>query len=167
VRATLAAVLLALLASARLCAAQHPRVGAPAPDFVLVDLHGDSARLSQFRGHAVVLKFWASWCPTCRTEMPELLAARDAHRDVGLVVLTVDSDERPSHISRYLAKIPGVEDLPVLLDGNRRVQDLYRIMLLPTTMFIDSAGIVRGIHAGALEADSLVAGLRDVLEPHS
>ena len=137
----------ALGALATGAAAQQPKEGHPAPDFSLLSLRGDSARLSQFRGHPVIVKFWATWCPTCRTEMPELLAARDSNRAAGLVVLTVDSDDKPTHIRSFLATLTGVADLPVLIDPDRRVQDRYRIPLLPTTVFIDTAGVVRVLHA--------------------
>jgi len=158
-----AAGLIATLAVPITALGQRPKVGSPAPDFTLSDLQGDSTRLSQWRGHPVVLKFWASWCPTCRTEIPELLAAREAHVHDGLVVLTVDSDDKASRIPKFLSTIPGSDGLPVLLDPKRRVQGQYRIPLLPTTMFIDSTGVVRGIHAGALSREDLEAGLHAIL----
>ena len=161
----IAGVAVAMMLGHRGASAQAPAVGRPAPDFVLAGLQGDSTRLSQFRGHPIVLKFWATWCPTCRTEMPELLAARDAHRAEGLVIITVDSDDKPQHIRSFLAKLTGVDDLPVLIDPDRRVQDRYRIPVLPTTMFIDTAGVVRVLHLGELRQDELTQGLQSIL-PH-
>jgi len=153
---------LCLLAAAPLLGPQ-PKVGRPAPDFALVGLAGDSVHLASLRGHPVVLKFWATWCPTCRTEMPELIAARDAHRAAGLVVLTIDSDDKPNHIRSFLATLSGVADLPVLLDADRRVQDGYHVPILPTTVFIDTAGVLRVVHAGALRQGELTEGLRSIL----
>jgi len=155
---------LCLLAAAP-AVAQEPKVGRPAPDFTLGGLAGDSAHLAGLRGHPVVVKFWATWCPSCRTEMPELLAARDAHRTDGLVVLTVDSDDKPTHIRSFLATLSGVADLPVLIDANRRVQDRYRIPILPTTVFIDTAGVIRVLHLGALRQSELTEGIDSIL-PH-
>lgn len=161
-----AALLGALSAFAAVAAAQGPQVGHLAPDFALISLRGDSVRLSQFRGHPVVVKFWATWCSTCRTEMPELLAARDSNRTTGLVVLTIDSDDRRiAHIRSFLATLTGVADLPVLIDPDGRVQARYRIPLLPTTVFIDTAGVVRVFDKGAIRQSELLAGLRSIL-PH-
>ncbi len=155
--------ILLLAATPALSSGQQPRTGAPAPDFILPSLGGDTTRLSDYHGHPVVLKFWATWCPTCRTELPELLQAQREHGAEGLVVITVDSDDKPTHIRHFLATIDSAGDLPVLVDRNRRVQDRYRIPLLPTTVFIDSAGVIQGIHAGAIRQAELAEGLRRIM----
>jgi thiol-disulfide isomerase/thioredoxin len=146
--------------------AQRAEVDRPAPPIVLATLSGDTVRLSQFRGHPLILKFWASWCPTCRTEMPELLAARSAHQAEGLAVITIDGDETPAKMRRALVRWQIDSALPVLVDHDRRAQVAYAIPLLPTTVFIDTAGIIRVIHAGAIRADELGAGLRAILSSH-
>jgi cytochrome c biogenesis protein CcmG/thiol:disulfide interchange protein DsbE len=140
--------------------AQRVKVGAPAPAFALPTLAGDTVRLDGLRGHPVILKFWASWCPTCRTELPELVSTAAAHHDDGLIVLAIDSDESPAKMQKYLATDAA---LPALVDRDRKVQRAYRIPVLPTTVFVDSAGVVRRVHAGAMQLSDLTDGLRAIL----
>src|SRR3712207_6087968 len=63
--------------------------GGKAPDLALRDLRGRSVRLSDYRGKVVLLNFWATWCPPCRAEMPDLVKWQRRHRDKGLQVLGV------------------------------------------------------------------------------
>ena len=88
-----AGLLFALVASQPL-PAQRVKVGERAPDFALAALDRAPAkvRLSQLKGHPVVISFWASWCPPCRKEMPELAAAYTAYRSSGLEVLAVNEE---------------------------------------------------------------------------
>lgn len=62
-------------------------------------------RIADFRGNVVVVNYWATWCPPCRKEMPDLSRLADAYRDKGVVVLTI-SDETPEVLQKYLAKYP-------------------------------------------------------------
>lgn len=88
-----ALILVAVMAPLAL-PAQRVKIGARAPDFSLAVLDGGSTkvRLSQLKGRPVVISFWASWCPPCRKEMPELAAAYTAHRSSGLEVLAVNEE---------------------------------------------------------------------------
>lgn len=154
-------------AAAGNAAAQRAKVGEQAPDFVLKNLNGESIQLSAFHGHPTVLKFWATWCPSCRVEMPDLLAARQQWKTEGLVVLAIDSDERPEKMQRWL-RANGVDPtLPALIDVGARVQSRYRVPVLPTTVFVDSAGIVRVLHTGIMSHDELIAGLRTILPSYA
>ncbi|MGH7363037.1 MAG: peroxiredoxin family protein, partial [Candidatus Methylomirabilales bacterium] len=75
----------------------RPEVGALAPDFVLPNLDGQQVRLSDFRGRkAVLLMFWASWCPSCREEAPTNRRAHALYRDRGLEFLAVSIDQGPT-----------------------------------------------------------------------
>ncbi len=146
---------------------QDVKVGQRAPDFTLSILDGDSAHLAQFRGHPVVLKFWASWCPTCRTEMPELAAAQAAHGDVGLEVLASNGEETPDKMRKYLARLAIGAGLIVLVDPKAHVSQRYRVLVLPTTVFIDSAGVVQVIHPGAISPTEFADGIRAILPIHN
>ncbi len=88
-----AIILLAVMALQPL-AAQRVKIGERAPDLALAALDSGPAkvRLSQLKGHPVVISFWASWCPPCRKEMPELAAAYTANRKSGLEVLAVNEE---------------------------------------------------------------------------
>ena len=154
---------LALAASGPL-SAQRARVGEPAPDFALPALTGDTVHLAGLRGHPVILNFWASWCPPCRVELPDLVTAYGAHRGDGLRIIAVNGDdERPSLIREFTGRM-GLP-FPILLDRKARVTDRYRVVGLPTTVFIDTGGIVRALHPGPITTAQITAGLLSILEP--
>ena len=80
----------------------RPVVGSLAPDFTLTDLDGNSVRLQDLRGQVVFLNFWATWCPPCRAEMPDIEALHRKYRDRGVVVLGVDLRESESGVRAYV-----------------------------------------------------------------
>ena len=137
------------------------RVGALAPDFTLSALKdGRPVRLADFRGRAVVINFWATWCPPCRVEMPALQQAQLNMPDV--VVLGVNQQESADIVSRFMRE-QGL-DFPVALDVAGEVSRMYRVRALPTTYFIDGSGVIRDIvYGGPLTRaliESKVSGLR-------
>lgn len=142
---------------------QSPEVGQRAPDFGLAVLKGGDVHLSQLRGRPVLINFWASWCAPCRTEMPEIVAAYSAHRATGLEVLAVNltDQESRSDVRRFVAEM-GMT-FPVLLDERGRVRRAYRLRGVPTSVFVDTAGIVRVIHPGPLTSEALAQGLDSIL----
>jgi len=122
----------------------------PAPGFVLPTLDGEPVSSTDFRGKTLVLNFWASWCPPCRAEMPDLQAlhaSRAASDD--LVVLAVDFlaedtvEAAAGFVDEFQLTLPVVADTP---DGN--VAQRYGIRGLPATFFIDRNGILRKINLG-------------------
>lgn len=137
--------------------------GQPAPEFELKSLEGRRTRLSEFRGRPVLVNFWASWCDPCRTEMPELVAAYEAHREAGLQVLAVNlrDQERERDVRRFVEefRLP----FPILLDARGAVRRRFRVRAIPTTVFIDTTGTLRLTHAGPLTAEALRRGLGEIL----
>lgn len=131
-------------------AGPQPVVGSPAPDFTLPGLDGEQVRLSDLRGQRVLLNFWATWCGPCRQEMPAI-QARYNHGD--FAVLAVDFGETRQQVQNFVNEI-GV-DLPVLLDADGNVQELYRVRGYPTTFFIDARGIIRFFHIGEMTAEDI------------
>jgi thiol-disulfide isomerase/thioredoxin len=171
--------LLVVLLTPQALAAQKIVIGKPAPDFTLTTF-GDTTkvRLSQLRGHPVVVSFWASWCPPCRVEMPELAAAYQANRSAGLEVLTVNEEplevdekgkgvyrSKQEHEKRLRLFLDQVAlPFPVLADGSAgTVWAHYGQPWLPAMFFVDSAGIVRAKFDNVVPADSLAKGLRTIL----
>src|SRR5437588_3130075 len=112
----LAAASLAVAGPARAAA---PAVGVAAPDFSLATTDGRSLSLSSLRGHVVVLNFFATWCPPCRAETPDLVAAARKYGQDGVIFLGVDDRERTSLVQVW-AKAKGVA-YPIVMDRDGAV----------------------------------------------
>ncbi len=108
-----------------------------AADFSLHDLHGRLWKLSQLRGKVVLVNFWATWCPPCRAEIPDLEGLARRYGPHGLVILGID-DEAPAKILPYVRQA-GV-NYPVLLDPGDRVHRLYSVEGIPMSFLYDRAG---------------------------
>ena len=105
-------------------------------DFTLTDLQGKKWTLSELRGRVVLVNFWATWCPPCRKEMPDLQALYDQFRDKGLTILAI-SDEEAGKVTPFLAgrKIT----YPVMLDGGS-VHQQFRVEGIPKSFVYDRSG---------------------------
>ncbi len=151
---------------------QAPRV--PAPDFALTDQFGNSQSLSDHRGKVVFLNFWATWCPPCRQEMPDIQALYEKHgKNSGdLVVLGVanpKSDQHPRSQDGTLAEVVAFLDdngysYPVAMDFSGEVFAAYGVRALPTTFMIDRQGNVYGYVPGALTEAVIDAIVRQTME---
>ena len=118
--------------------------GAVAPAFSALPYRGTApVTLAQFRGHPVVLNFWASWCPPCRAEMPALEAAYQRYRARGVVVIGIDGASDTMSASRRFLMDRGVT-YPVGRDNRGQVAAAYRVTAFPTTFFITAGGRVAG-----------------------
>ena len=133
------------------------RAGDQVPDFTLVNLSGDVVRFSDLAGRAVVLNFWATWCPPCRREMPLLDEIHKEYESRGLSVVGIDVGEDRGAVRRYVESIgvayPIWVDVPNRQRGIGSTQSIhvrFGGVGLPTTIFIDPAGIVRNRHLGEL-----------------
>jgi peroxiredoxin len=142
-----------------------PREGFQAPSFALNNPAGETTRLEDLRGQVVVLNFWASWCPPCKAEMPDLEAAYKANRDEGLVILGINSTFQDSpEAALSFADAQGVT-FPILLDRTGEVSRQYLVRALPTTFFIDRQGIIlRVVVGGPMSEATLTSTVRNLLE---
>ena len=116
-------------------------VGYLAPDFSLRNLKGNYESLDSFRGHVVVLNFWATWCAPCRVEMPSFEKLYRRYRSEGVAVLAVTLDKNAgpkikSFVDEYELSFP------ILLDEKGEVERLYPSMTIPFTYVIDREGRV-------------------------
>jgi len=107
-------------------------------DFTLVDLNGKPWTFKSLRGNVVLVNFWATWCPPCRKEMPDLDALYRQFRDQGLVILAI-SDEEAATVKAFVDQKQKV-GYPVLLDPGRRINELFRVEGIPKTFVYDRNG---------------------------
>ena len=118
--------------------------GAIAPAFAASGYAGAPVTLERFRGHPIVLNFWASWCPPCRAEMPALEAAYRKYQARGVVVIGIDGATDTWSASRAFLAARGVT-YPVARDERGQVAQAYHVTGLPTTFFIRADGRVAGV----------------------
>ncbi len=137
-----------------------PLPGHPAPDFSLQTLDGQTLQLSDLHGQAVVLNFWASWCPPCRAEMPELEQAHQDNQGGGLVVLGVNQGEQQTTAADFVRQFNLT--FPVVLDQDLLASRAYKVNSLPTTFFIDRNGIIQDQVTGQMNTALLNEKLRSI-----
>lgn len=125
------------------------RVGDRAPDFEapLLRAGGGSLRLSDLRGKAVVLNFWASWCVPCRSEARDLEAAHHRYQARGLTFLGVDIQQDDWDDAMAFVKEFGIT-YPTVRDVTGKITTMYLITSIPVTYFVDRSGIVRDRYLG-------------------
>lgn len=133
----------------------------PAPDFILPTLAGQPISSTDYRGKTLVLNFWASWCPPCRAEMPDLQALHDERVATDdLVVLGVNFlaedtlEAAAGFVDEFALTLPVVTDLQ---DGS--VAQRYGVRGLPATFFINRDGILKKMNRGPVFGELLAEGV--------
>jgi peroxiredoxin len=106
-------------------------------DFTLADLQGQRWTLQQLRGKVVLVNFWATWCPPCRKEMPDLDALYNRFKGQGFVVLAI-SDEDAGKVGPFIAEHKIT--YPILLDPGRKVNVLFQVDGIPKSFVYDRSG---------------------------
>jgi len=124
--------------------------GEIAPDFTLKDLKGTEVNLKEFRGKVVLLNFWATWCPPCRKEIPSMVEIYKKYKDRGLEIIGVNLDKLgKSEVEKF--SLEHKINFPVLLNPSGNVASLYGVVVLPTTVFLDRNGRIKGRISGAVD----------------
>ena len=126
------------------------RVGEPAPDFQFKNSDGQTVSLSDLRGKPVLMNFWATWCPSCRSQLLYMQEKYEEWSGKGLILLAVNVGESPSRVGSFVQSYN--LSLPVLLDINEVIAWKYNIIGYPTTFFIDKDGIIQGVKIGAFRS---------------
>lgn len=142
-----------------------PRIGAAPtanalPDVVLQRLDGTPVRLQSLQGQPLVVNIWATWCPSCRSEMPMLVAASKHMPDVRFVF--VDHGESAATVAAHV-KAMGMDPASVLLDQRGRLMRDFHLPGCPATVFANTAGTVTRVHLGPLSVGTLRANLKPLL----
>ena len=128
---------------------QGVEVGDLAPDFQLQNLDGQTISLGNLRGKPVLINFWATWCPPCRSEMPYIQEIYEEWSDKGLVVLAINLGESSSKAEEFRQNHN--LSFTVLLDAKQDVAQRYNIQYIPTTFFLDKDGIIQDKVIGAFQ----------------
>ncbi len=133
-------------ATATATATSGLQAGQFAPGFTLRTTTGARVSLSQLRGHPVWLNFWATWCPWCRKEIPELEKVQQEYgKQVDIYGVAVQQPQET--VSQYMAQAH--MNYPVLLDAQGSVAALYGIEFYPTSVFISPGGKILAVYQGA------------------
>ncbi len=126
----------------------------PVPEVAFVDEAGAAASLSDFRGGAVLVNFWATWCAPCIREMPTLDRLQAALGGARFTVLVVSIDRDGAKVAAPFLKRLGVTRLRTHLDPKRKLAQAFAIVGLPTSILIDGAGREVGRVQGPAEWDA-------------
>ena len=134
----------------------------PAPNFELPTLDGRRVKLSDYRGQAVLLNFWATWCQPCKIEMPWFVDLQKEYGKDGLVVLGVAMDDTESAKIAEFAHDVGV-NYPVLLGTDQVSDDYGDVRSLPTTFYIDRNGTIVAKVVGLLDRKEIEDDVKKAL----
>lgn len=136
---------------------------AKAPDFNLKDQYGVTHSLENYKGKVIFLNFWATWCPPCKKEMPDV---ESIYKEYGenkkdVIILGINS-EKENEVKKFL-KDKGYT-FPTLIDENSEVMRKYFIQAFPTSFVIDKEGNVYGYVMGGLTKEQIKQVIEEVLK---
>jgi len=134
-----------------------------APDWQLSDVDGKPVKLSDFKGKVVILDFWATWCPPCRTEIPSFVALQKKYADKGFTVIGVSLDEQGPSVVKPFMRSFGM-NYPVVMGTPKIVLDYGGITAIPTTFVIDRQGNVVTDYQGAMDQATFESVIGPFLE---
>jgi cytochrome c biogenesis protein CcmG/thiol:disulfide interchange protein DsbE len=149
-----------------------PLQGKPAPEFTLEDLSGKKVSLTSYKGKAVLLNFWATWCGPCRIETPWLIELRNQYAGQGFEILGVSADDidrgDPAKLSQEKQEIARfVQQMrmnyPVLIDGDSLSKPYGGLDALPASFFVDRNGTVVAAQLGLTSKDEIEANIKKAL----
>jgi len=129
-----------------------------APDFELVTTGGKHIKLSELRGKKTIVNMWATWCPPCKAEVPDLERFYEEHHNEGLEIVAVDlttSEKRSGDVEKFIKEYNIT--YPVVLDELGEVAKQYQVTSIPVTYVVNSQGVIQQKHVGALSYQDLAA----------
>jgi thiol-disulfide isomerase/thioredoxin len=131
-----------------------------APDFIISDFDEERARLSDFRGHAVYINFWATWCVPCQKELPDIAALQKEYGD-DLVVISVNRREPLDRARDFLAAVPNLEGGEGVnftvngLDPDDTLYSEYRGLGMPMSIFVSPSGVITDRADGIISIETM------------
>ncbi|OGX42937.1 MAG: hypothetical protein A3H41_03245 [Omnitrophica WOR_2 bacterium RIFCSPLOWO2_02_FULL_45_28] len=161
-------IMLALLTIGWLCIEPGQRLAyskdraQPAPDFVLTDIHGDTLRLSDFKGKVVLIDFWATWCPFCRSSIPILKSLYDEYKDKGLVIIGIALEYDQGQTLKRFAKEKQIS-YPLAV-GTERLAAEYSAYGVPARFLINRQGEIVENFIGFREKGIFESAIKQLLQ---
>lgn len=125
---------------------QRPQGKREAPPFTLKTLDGSQVNLFDFKGKPVLLKFWATWCPSCVEELPMMEKFSAGRRDQLVILMAAVDGEKEGRVRRVIKE--NKITLPVLLDAKEKTIRAYGLIFVPVSFLINSKGLIVGIIVG-------------------
>jgi len=135
--------------------------GDPAPNFELFVLDGSKVTLHEYKGKAVILNFWATWCHPCQSEMPLLEEEYLKRKEKPFEILAVNYAETEVAVSLFQSNFD--LSFPLLLDPDKKVATQYGVSVLPVTFFINADGIVVSKVVGELSKEVLQENIQKIM----
>lgn len=127
-----------------------------AQDFILETAGGAPVRLSDYKGKKVILNFWTTWCPPCKAEMPHLQTFYEENRQDEVEILSINLTQLDHGLKTIQNFIDNYQlTFPVALDKKDIVGQMYEIMTIPTTFFIDENGVIQQKIIGPMDKESM------------
>jgi thiol-disulfide isomerase/thioredoxin len=153
---------------------QSPLLGKQAPAFTLQDLSGKQVSLDAYKGKALLINFWATWCGPCKLETPWLVELRNEYASKGFEILGVDSEDddvtpsdKPAWAKDKAAVVQFVQEehmpYPVLLDGDSITQAYGPFDAMPMSFFVDRSGKVISTQMGITSKDDMEMKIKQTL----
>jgi thiol-disulfide isomerase/thioredoxin len=136
--------------------------GKVAPNFALKDLSGKTVSLRDYRGKAVLVNFWATWCAPCKIEMPWFEKLAQQYGSQGFVILGVTAEDIPREEAEKSAKSLGVS-YPILLRGDTIANDWGGLDGLPSSFYIDRQGVIVDETVGLYSRDEVEALVKKII----
>ncbi|AWB11059.1 Peroxiredoxin [Thermodesulfobium acidiphilum] len=138
---------------------ENQLIGKLAPNFKLKDMAGFEVNLSQYRGKPLLLVFWATWCPHCRVEMPQINKLYKSFKE-DVLVFGINEEDEESRILKFMSDYP--LSFPILPDKNGEVARLYKVNSIPAVFFIDPSGVIRNVDVG----ETSITTIENWLKPY-
>jgi cytochrome c biogenesis protein CcmG/thiol:disulfide interchange protein DsbE len=151
-----------------------PFMGKPAPAFTLEDLSGNKVALSSYKGKAVLINFWATWCGPCKLETPWIIELRNKYASQGFEVLGISTEgddlanddkagwaKQKAAIAKFVAeeKVP----YPILIDGDSLSQTYGGLDAMPTSFYVDRNGTVVAAQMGLTSESDMESNIKKAL----
>lgn len=129
-----------------------PWKGGPTPPLALNDLNGKPVKLADYRGKAVMVQFWATYCPPCLKEMPSMMRLEQKLAGKPFAILAVNMGETEKEVRDFLKKLN--VDFTILMDSDGKALADWKVFVAPSTFLVDAQGKIRYTLQGGAEWDA-------------